>query len=116
MDLVRAKQILSILADGVNPLTGELLADDHLCNQVEIVRALLAVSSAVSVPKENNSPLNAGKPWTAENDEKLSQMYDAGSTKKEMRSYFQRSDGAITSRLVHIGKVQIRKEYRNKVK
>ena len=40
MDIERAKKLLSALADGVNPLTGELLGRDSVCNRPEIVRAL----------------------------------------------------------------------------
>ncbi|MGI5985686.1 MAG: hypothetical protein GXY01_06380 [Clostridiales bacterium] len=116
MDLTRAKELLSELADGINPLTGELLPDDSVCNQAEIVRAFHTVLAAIPAPKEKYIPPNAGKPWTSEDDEKLSQMYDAGSTKKDMCSYFQRTEGAIAARLVHIGKVQSREEYRIKVR
>lgn len=38
MDIIRAKELLTMLADGVNPLTGEVLSDEDSCNQVEIVR------------------------------------------------------------------------------
>ena len=40
MDVHRAKELLTILADGVDPLTGEVLPEDHVCNKGEIVRAL----------------------------------------------------------------------------
>ena len=40
MDVQRAKELLTILADGTDPLTGEVLPDDHVCNKGEIVRAL----------------------------------------------------------------------------
>ena len=40
MDMQRAKELLTILADGTDPLTGEVLPDDHVCNKGEIVRAL----------------------------------------------------------------------------
>ena len=40
MDVQRAKELLTVLADGVDPLTGEVLPDDHVCNKGEIVRAL----------------------------------------------------------------------------
>lgn len=116
MDLARARQVLSMLADGISPLTGEILPDDNLCNQAEILRALHTVLAAIPVPKEKNLPPNAGKPWTSEDDEKLSRMYDSGSTKKELCSYFQRTDGAIAARLVRIGKVQSREEYRTKAR
>ena len=32
MDLQRAKELLSGLADGVDPLTGEVLPENHVCN------------------------------------------------------------------------------------
>ena len=36
MDILRAKELLAALADGVNPFTGEILPDDDSCNQAEI--------------------------------------------------------------------------------
>ena len=43
MDIIRAKELLETLADGVNPITGEILSGCDSCNQVEIVRALNTV-------------------------------------------------------------------------
>ena len=43
MDLQRAKELLSGLADGVDPLTGEVLPEDHVCNKAEIIRAFHCV-------------------------------------------------------------------------
>lgn len=43
MDIERAKEILRTLADGTDPLTGEVLSDDNVCNKVEVVRALHCV-------------------------------------------------------------------------
>ena len=40
MDLQRAKELLSGLADGVDPLTGEVLPEDHVCNKAEIIREI----------------------------------------------------------------------------
>ena len=40
MDVQRAKELLMVLADGIDPLTGDVLPDDHVCNKGEIVRAL----------------------------------------------------------------------------
>mgnify|MGYP000166880640 FL=1 len=31
MDVQRAKELLTVLADGVDPLTGEVLPDDREC-------------------------------------------------------------------------------------
>ena len=114
MDLARAKELLSGLADGVNPLTGQLLPDDSVCNRAEIVRAFHTVLAATPASRPKSLPLNAGKPWTPEEDEKLANIYDSGSSKKDMCAYFKRTDGAIAARLVFIGKIQRREEYRTK--
>ena len=52
MDVQRAKELLTILADGTDPLTGEVLPDDHVCNKGEIVRALnCAVEALLAIGK-----------------------------------------------------------------
>ena len=43
MDIIRAKEIVSALAEGIDPTTGEVLSEDCVCNKGEIVRALYAV-------------------------------------------------------------------------
>lgn len=48
MDLQRAKELLSGLADGVDPLTGEVLPEDHVCNKAEIIRGVSLCSESVS--------------------------------------------------------------------
>ena len=85
MDIQRAKELLAVLSDGVNPLTGELLPEDDSCNQVEIVRALNTVLRYLDNQPQKSakpSPDNAGKPWTVEDEEALSRMFDQGCTKK----------------------------------
>ena len=104
MDILRAKEIIEGLADGVNPLTGEVLPPEDSCNQVDVVRALHTILSVLSEKKPKSQPENAGKPWTSEDDKTLSQMFDEGKTRKEICDYFKRSSGAITSRLVRLGK------------
>ena len=108
MDIERAKALLGALADGVNPITGEVLPEDDSCNQVEIVRALNTVLRFIEGQPQKVTkalPENAGKPWTKEAEEVLCRMYDSGSTRKEICDYFKRSSGAITSRLVKLGKI-----------
>lgn len=47
MDILRAKEIIEGLANGVNPLTGEVLAPEDSCNQPDVIRALHAILSAL---------------------------------------------------------------------
>ena len=108
MDILRAKKIIEGLADGVNPLTGEILPPEDSCNQADVVRAFHTILSALSGEKRKHKPENAGKPWTSEDDNILTMMYDEGKTRKEMCEYFKRSAGGVASRLVRLGKIEVR--------
>lgn len=115
MDIERAKELLTALSDGVNPLTGEVLAESDSCNQVEIVRALNTVLRFVdshSKKSAKSSPENAGLPWSKEDEDALCRMYDAGCAKKEICDHFKRSNGAIAARLVKLGKISERDEFK----
>ena len=106
MELARAKALLTELADGVDPLTGECLPADSVCNRPEIIRALHCVLQYVSDRPKRSAPPNAGKPWTEADETALMQMFDAGSTIAEMRARFQRTSGAITRRLERLGRLR----------
>src|SRR6188508_907862 len=85
MDESKALAILSTLANGVNPLTGEVFPPESPYQTADVVRALFLASSLLesrAKPKPRNAttlPGNAGKPWTAEEDQKLLQEFDRGS-------------------------------------
>ena len=114
MDIIRAKEILEILADGVNPLTGEVLPDSDSCNQVEVVRAIHAVLKYIDLEPEKPKrpqPENAGKPWTQEDEEILCRMFDTGCPGEAICNHFQRSHGAIAAKLVKLGKIRERREF-----
>lgn len=64
MDITRAKEILKILADGIDPLTGEILPPDHLRNQPEMIRAFHEILATLPTAKSSSSLPNAGKPWS----------------------------------------------------
>lgn len=114
MDAQLAKEILSILADGINPSTGEVLPDSDSCNQIDVVRALHAAIAALgnTAKPVRARPVNAGKPWTKEDEATLCRMFDEGYTNKEISNYFKRSPGAIAARLVRLGKISQRDEFR----
>lgn len=104
----RALEILQLMSDGINPLTGEILPENDLCNQPDIIRALHTAVNVLEKGDKSKSPLpeNAGKPWTAEDDETLCRLFDSGVSTKELAEHFQRTKGAITSRLARLGKVE----------
>ena len=113
MDARYACELLESLADGVNPITGEILSDDDSCNQPDIIRAL---HKAVAVLKEKNTakrlPANAGKPWLPEDEEKLKLMFENGCSKKDICAYFKRTEGAIAARLFQLKLIDNRDQFR----
>ena len=108
MDIMRAKELLALLADGVNPITGEVLTDEDSCNQVEIVRALhkvLRLLDDMQNRPTRSSLENAGKPWTQEDEALLCSLFDAGGTRKEISRQLKRTGGSISARLEKLGKI-----------
>ena len=115
MDIERAKELLSALADGVDPLTGEVLDRDNVCNRPEIIRALNTVLCELDKPEKKpvkkHLPANAGKPWTEEDEARLCEMFDSGATRSELCKQFKRTPGALASRLVQLGKLRDREAF-----
>lgn len=105
MDVQRAKELLTVLADGVDPLTGEVLPDDHVCNKGESVRALHCAVEELSRRRKKPLPENNGKPWTEELDDELCRLFDGGMKKKDLCTHFGRTSGAIESRLERLEKL-----------
>ena len=114
MELKQAKALLTELADGVDPLTGECLPADSVCNRPEIIRALHCVLQYVSDRPKRSAPLpNAGKPWTEADEAALMQMFDVGCSMEEMQARFQRTNGAIVRRLERLGRLRPGETIRN---
>lgn len=107
IDIVRAKKIIEALAEGVDPVTGELLPEDSVCNQGEVVRAFYAVLKFLSTKTGKERPENTGKPWTTEEDEQLISEYRRGLKTSEIGRLHKRSNGAITSRLLKLGETSL---------
>ena len=115
MNIDRAKEIITTLAEGVDPTTGEILAEDNVCNKGEVVRAFYTILASLDTSKPKKTQLeNAGKRWTDEDDKKLCEMFDAGASKKDISNTFKRTSTGIASRLVRLGKISERDEFRNR--
>lgn len=115
MDIERAKEILAILADGVNPVTGEILPDNDSANQVEVVRALNAVLISLDKskkPSKKDLPENAGKPWAKADEALLCHMFDQKRSKADICTHLKRTQGSIAAKLVRLGKIQDREAFR----
>ena len=104
MDIKRAKEIISALAEGVDPTTGEILPENSVYNKSDIVRALYTVLNYLDTDKtKRNLPDNAGKPWTNEEEKRLRELYNSGLSKKEIANELCRTTGSISSRLARLG-------------
>lgn len=108
MDIERARELIVGLADGVDPLTGEVLPDDHLCNKAEIVRALHALLAyqQSNSKSSKNPPPNSGNPWTDTEIDELSTEFDSGMKLSTIARAHGRSRGSIEARLSKLGKIE----------
>jgi hypothetical protein len=111
MELQAARQIIDILAQGIHPISGELMPEDSPYNAPPVIRALFAVSQALdgaaptAAKPRRELPANAGKAWLAEEDGKLEAAFAAGADVKQMAEELGRTTWAIEARLVKLGKM-----------
>lgn len=111
MDEAKALGIVSALADGINPLTGEVFAEDSPYQSPDVVRALFLARSALESRRRNRSrhdlPANAGKPWTEEEDAKLLVQFDRGLSVAELAREHERTAAGIQARLEKHGRLSL---------
>ena len=116
METKRVLEILTALADGVDPYTGEVYPKDSPYQHAETVRALIIAAQTVKQPefrpkKDNAAPDKAGKPWDKEEEAALVQEFDSGMDTGEIAKKHARSQWAIKARLVKLGKLEDDKSY-----
>ena len=109
MDIYEAKEIVEKLADGIDPITGEVLSADSICNDPEVIRALFKVLKSIQIPlkvseksieekKEKGKLKNRGLPWSDEHRKEIGVLFI-----KEISAHFERTTGAIRSELKYQG-------------
>ena len=106
MDIVRAKELLSTLADGVDPFTGEIFPRDHICNHPDIIRAFHQILGAIPETKKDPSMPNAGKLWPQEEKDKLANEFRAGMKISAIAKEHGRSKGSIEVKLAQLGLIE----------
>jgi hypothetical protein len=112
MTPTEARQIIEVLASGVDPATGEVMPDDSPLSSPHVIRALFLAAKALEQVGSKSAhsaaaPGNAGKSWSEDEDERLVAAFDAGTPVAALARAHDRSAGAITSRLIRLGRLQV---------
>lgn len=107
MEIQEALDIVRKLADGVHPETGEMLPTDCLYQNPQAVRALQRAVAALERQHErerlrSSSPLNAGKPWTENEDAQLVEELRMGITLQAIAAAHSRREGSIVARILRL--------------
>ena len=117
MSPLEAKKIIDALASGIDPETGEILQSQSTFNSPQVIRALFVAVSALEraarrADRDKSLPDNTGKSWSDEEDKQLLFIFDGGTPVKEIAERHKRTLGAITSRLVRLGRIKDSTEIR----
>lgn len=80
---------------------------ESLTNALVTATSLLREAPAAARSRGRGKTIltSAGMPWSAEEDARVCQEHDAGMTVAQIALQHGRSSGAITSRLVKLGKI-----------
>ena len=112
MDDIKALGIVSALANGVNPQTGEVFDVDSPYQSADVIRALYVAVRALETttrtklrPGRTRLPSNAGKPWTEAEDLELLERFDEGLSIAELARTHDRTPAGIQARLERLGRL-----------
>ncbi|HWK50361.1 MAG TPA: hypothetical protein VNR40_10770 [Steroidobacter sp.] len=112
MDDNKALSIVSALANGVNPQTGELFEVDSPYQAADVIRALYVAVRALELSNRSRvrgnrarMPANAGKPWAEQEDRELLEKFDAGLSLAQLAQAHDRTLAGIQARLERHGRL-----------
>ncbi len=105
MDRQQVIGVLESLANGTDPSTGARIPSETF-NSADTVRALFTAASLLKGARGGNTKfVSAGAPWSSEEDTRLTGEFDGGMSIAQIALQHGRTSGAITSRLVKLGKI-----------
>lgn len=112
MEAIKALEILRPIAEGIDPHTGEMFPMGSPYQHPDTVRALYAAIKALegrqaSERRRSNLPENAGQPWSPTEDATLCEAFDSGTAISKLAEVHRRTSGAIQSRLIKLGKMEL---------
>jgi hypothetical protein len=110
MDSVQALAVVRLLANGVDPESGEVFAPQSTYQRPLVVRALYQAAGALEriarfERRKAQLPQKTGAPWSEDEDRKLLAAFDAGRALKELAALHERTLGAVRARLLKYGRI-----------
>ncbi len=110
MEITKALEIIESLSQGIDPHTGEIYPPDSPYQHPDTIGALFEAIHALEKmhersKKQESLPENAGQAWSTEEDKLLIEPFDQGIPIKELSGEHKRTEGAIKSRLLKLGKI-----------
>lgn len=113
MDDNKALAIVSALANGVNPQTGEMFEVDSPYQAADVIRALYVAVRALEMTSRSKArssrarmPANAGKPWSEQEDRDLLERFDSGLSVAQLAQSHDRTLAGIQARLERHGRMK----------
>jgi hypothetical protein len=114
MELNEARTIVGTLAQGIDPTTGEVFAQDSPYNHPDVIRALFTLSElggrarpprlSLDERRQRNldqgRPRNSGLPWSDDDRVQVAAGFRDGSTIQELATRFERSRSAIVAEVL----------------
>ena len=118
-DNLKTLAILNALSSGIDPLSGVPFPRDSAYQHPDVIRALFqalrAFEGTIAAParpeaatpdhKKASRPGAAGTPWSAEEDERLANAFDAGTDIAALALLHDRSRLAIETRLAKLKRI-----------
>lgn len=106
----QSQQVIRLLAQGINPVTGEVLPNTSPYNEPVVIRALFATLEHVRIPskprREKEMPAMHGQPWSPEDRERLAAAFMTGESEARLAEAFQRTPGGIRAELLRQGLIE----------
>lgn len=111
MNLLETIKIIEALADGIHPVTGEILTPASPLDEPLVIRALYSAAqhlkqAQVGEERPRTAPPKAGSGWSAEEEQELIRQFKAKLPIKAIAESHQRTRGAIQSRLARLGLIE----------
>ena len=110
MNQLEPQKVMRCLAEGVDPISLNPISDDSPLQKPYLIRVFYAAAEALDKAqsyreRRANLPRNAGRGWTALEDDELAAAFTAGTSIKLLAGEHQRTVASIRARLIKLGKI-----------